>query len=89
VGFWSSTGIASDVGDVRTATEARVCVVTGFVHAAGWGAGEVITFSAAGSVGEAIKDPAIQESESIILPRWISTGGWDDAAADVPLVVYR
>jgi hypothetical protein len=28
VGFWNSTGIASDVGDVKTATEAEACVVT-------------------------------------------------------------
>jgi hypothetical protein len=28
VGCWSSTGIASDVGDVKTATEAETCVVT-------------------------------------------------------------
>ena len=36
VGFCSSTGVASDVGDMKTATEAGVFVGTGFVRAAGW-----------------------------------------------------
>jgi hypothetical protein len=35
VEFWLSKGIASDVGNVTTTTEAGVCVVSGFVRAAG------------------------------------------------------
>ena len=38
VGIWNSTGIASDVGDVKTAAEAGAGVVTVFVCAAGWAA---------------------------------------------------
>jgi hypothetical protein len=38
VGFRLSTGIASDVVDAKTKTEAGCGVVTGFVRAAGWAA---------------------------------------------------
>ena len=38
VGFWSSTGIAGDVVDMKTATEAGVGGVTGFARAADWAA---------------------------------------------------
>lgn len=36
VGFWLSTGIASNGRDVETASEAGVAVVAGFVRTAGW-----------------------------------------------------
>ena len=38
VGFWLSTGIASNGRDVETASEAGVAVVAGFVRTAGWSA---------------------------------------------------
>lgn len=64
MGFWNSTGIAGDVVDVETATQAGVGVMTGFVRAAGWAAWEAIALVVGRAVGKVIKDLSSQKPES-------------------------
>ena len=76
MGFWSSTGIAGDVVDMKTATEAGVGGVTGFARAAGWAAGETMALVVGWAVGKGMKAPSSQKSESRSPAGLGATTGW-------------